>query len=214
MSEVPQTSEPHPIFSLDRCKALTDGVIAIVITLLVLGVNIPTDHHFSEQGLLSFLRRMGFDLVVYGVSFWLGGTYWVQQCAILHYVRVGSRVFIWLNLLFLFCLTLLPIVTKLKSLYRGEPLVILLFGGMQVLAGLSLLALWMHVVSHPHLLARPVSAAVQRSMFVRMMVSPILISVLATLISFVSIHAGTLLFLSAPIYYFSHRLVDSQWEQS
>ena len=41
---------------LDRLNALSDGVIAIVITILVLGIEIPDDHRFTEQGLLAFLR--------------------------------------------------------------------------------------------------------------------------------------------------------------
>lgn len=87
-------------FSLDRCKALVDGVFAIVVTLLVLGIDVPTDHRFSEQGLVAFLERIGFDLLIYAVSFWLAGTYWVQHAAIMHFFRNGSRKLVWLNLFF------------------------------------------------------------------------------------------------------------------
>ena len=90
------------LFSLDRCKALVDGVFAIVITLLVLGIDVPTDHPFSKQGLFAFMTRIGFDLLLYAISFWLAGTYWVQHAAIMQYFRHGSRMLIWINLLFLF----------------------------------------------------------------------------------------------------------------
>ena len=43
--------------SPDRMNALSDGVIAVVITLLVLGIDIPDDHSFTEEGLFSFFRN-------------------------------------------------------------------------------------------------------------------------------------------------------------
>jgi uncharacterized membrane protein len=134
------SSSPTGSFSLDRCKALVDGVFAIVVTLLVLGIDIPTDHRFSEQGLVAFLERIGFDLVIYAVSFWLAGTYWVQHAAIMHFFRNGSRKLIWLNLFFLFPVTLLPFVTELKGTYRDEALVTLLFGVVQIVIGLTLVS--------------------------------------------------------------------------
>lgn len=198
-------------FSLDRCKALADGVIAIVVTLLVLGIEVPSDHRFSEDGLFAFLERIGFDLLIYGVSFWLACTYWVQHAAILHYFRQGSRTLAWLNLLFLFPVTLLPFVTELKGAYRDEPLVIVLFGALQILIGLALIALWLYAIHHPRLLVRPVEAAVQHRVAWRMFISPVVVSVVAILLSFLSLHLGTAFFLSIPLYYLSHRVIDRGW---
>lgn len=209
MIDAQSTQTSEGLFGLDRCKALSDGVIAIVITLLILGIDIPKDHSFSEEGLLSFLRKIGFELFVYGVSFWLAGVYWVQHCAILHFFRRASRMFLWLNLLFLFPVTLLPFVTKLKSVYKREELIVMLFAGLQVLIGVTLLLLWRYAVTHPRLLLHPIVPGVRRSMALRILVSPMLISLLAAGVSYVSIEISTLLFLSIPIYSLSHRLVDS-----
>ena len=41
--------------TLDRLNGLSDGVVAIVLTLLVLGVDVPPQHNFSQDGLLPFL---------------------------------------------------------------------------------------------------------------------------------------------------------------
>jgi hypothetical protein len=56
-------------FRLERCTALTDGVFAIVVTLLVLGIELPSDHNFSEDGLYKFLERISFELMLYAISF-------------------------------------------------------------------------------------------------------------------------------------------------
>ena len=201
-------------FSLDRCKALADGVFAIVVTLLVLGIDIPADHNFSEQGFLAFLERIGFDLFVYAVSFWLAATYWVQHAAIMHYYRRGNRAVVWLNLLFLFPVTLLPFFTELKGDYRHEALVTLLFGGLQIFIGLALIALWHYAVSHPHLLTREVEENVQRKVTRRMFISPVIMSLIAIPVSYLSVHLSNLVFLSIPLYYVSNPDIDQNWTDS
>ncbi|MDO9161663.1 MAG: TMEM175 family protein [Methylococcaceae bacterium] len=199
------------LFSLERCNALTDGVFAIVITLLVLGIDVPSDHNFSEQGLYAFLERVWLELLIYGVSFWLAVTYWLQHTAIMHYYRAGTRSLVWLNLLFLFPVTLLPFVTELRGTYRYEELITVLFGGLQILIGLALIALWNHSKHYPQLLIRPIDDAFRKKVVCRMLISPILISVIAVALSFIDIHASAVFFMSIPLYYLSHRDIDQNW---
>ncbi|MGZ8163485.1 MAG: TMEM175 family protein [Methylobacter sp.] len=66
-------------FSVDRCKGRLDGVFAIFVAVLVLGIDVPVDHNFSENGFLAFMKRIGFDVLLYAISVWLIGTYWVQH---------------------------------------------------------------------------------------------------------------------------------------
>ena len=201
-------------FRLDRCKALADGVFAIVVTLLVLGIDVPSDHSFSKQGLIVFLERIGYQLLIYGVSFWLAATYWIQHAAIMHYYRHGNRTVVWLNLLFLFPVTLLPFVTDLKGTFRDEPLVIMLFGLVQIFIGLALILLWNYSGSHPHLMSRTVENTMRRKVTRRMLVSPVIISLVAIAVSFLNVHIGTLIFLSIPLYYLSHREIDLGWNDT
>ncbi len=211
MPKASQLPNPTGNFSLDRCKALADGVFAIVVTLLVLGIDVPSNHNFSEHGLLLFLDRIGFQLLIYGISFWLAATYWIQHAAIMHYFRRGNRAVIWLNLLFLFPVTMLPFVTALKGAYRSEEMITLLFGVLQILIGLALIALWIYAASNPHLLDRPVGEMLRRKVTRRMLVSPVMVSALAIAVSFLSIRLSTLFFLSIPLYYLSHREIDQNW---
>ncbi len=205
------TLNPTEIFKLDRINALADGIFAIVVTLLVLGIDIPENHNFSEQGLLVFLQRIGYHVLFYAISFWLAATYWIQHAAIMHYFRVGNRTLIWLNLLFLFPVTLLPFITELRGVYRHEALTTVIFGAVQIFIGLALQLLWKYAVSHPHLLYCAVEEAVRRKVAWRMLISPILLSVIAVAVSFLSIHLSALLFLSIPLYYLSHRDMDRNW---
>ena len=51
------------IIRLDRCNAFADGVFAIIVTLLVLGIEIPTDHSFSEAFLSIPLYYLSFPII-------------------------------------------------------------------------------------------------------------------------------------------------------
>ena len=131
MTSKPPTPDQAPRtawLGLDRLNALSDGVIAIVITILVLGIEIPDDHRFTEEGMLAFLRRTEHDLLAYAVSFWLVGAYWVQHHAVFHHLQRADRYLVGLNLLFLFPVTLLPVTTNLKATYPEEPLAVMLSG--------------------------------------------------------------------------------------
>jgi uncharacterized membrane protein len=112
-----KTSATAGELGLDRLIAFSDGVIAIAITILVLGIDIPEDRSFSEQGLVAFLARIRHDAVVYAASFWIIGAFWVQHHAVFYCFRYSDRWLLWLNTLFLFSTTLIPFLAKLKSIY-------------------------------------------------------------------------------------------------
>ncbi len=194
--------------STDRLSALSDGVMAIVITILVLGIDIPTDHSFSEDGLIKFLKLLEPDLIAYVASFVMVGIYWVQHHAVFHFVRYVNRRLIWLNILFLLPITLLPFVAKLRALYRYEPMVLLLFASAHILCGLLLLALWRYAISHPELLEIQIIPKVRHSMAIRILISPV-ICLIAIAVAFVNVNVASYIFVVIPLFYISHRTVDS-----
>jgi len=90
----------------------------------------------------SFLVKIEYQLTVYVVSFVLIGTYWTIQNVMFQYFRQCSRVLIWLNLQFLFFLTLLPIVTQRIGTYWYEPKVMDVYGVVNIACSLSLAIVW------------------------------------------------------------------------
>ncbi len=209
-----RTSGVSGRLTLDRLMALSDGVIAIAITILVLGIDIPEDHSFSQQGLLAFLSRIKHDIAVYAASFWIIAAFWLEHHVIYHYLRTSNRALIWLNCLFLFSLTLIPFLAKLKTAYKQEPKIVLLFGSGFILSGLVLLAMWRYASSNREILrSHPVDPAVVRSMTQRILATPV-IALVAIIVSFLDVRLGMLVFLAIPLFYFSHRLVDTQWDKA
>ncbi len=208
------SSNQKGLFDLNRTSALTDGVFAIVVTLLVLGIDLPDDHNFSEDGLYKFLERISFELLLYGVSFWIAVTYWLQQAAIMQYYQKGNRTLVWINLFFLFPVTLLPFVTELRGTYPHEELMTVLFGCLQILIGIALILLWNYSKHHPYLLVCPIDDTFRKKVTQRMLISPIIISMLAMAFSYVNIKLSAVLFMSIPLYYLSHREIDQRWLES
>ncbi|MBA4019301.1 MAG: hypothetical protein C0483_19215 [Pirellula sp.] len=206
----PKSTPPKSTLRIDRLKSFSDGVLTVVITLMVFGIDIPTDHHFTEEGLVSFLQKIGFQIMLYIISFWLVATYWAQHYVIFQNVRVGDRTLFWLNLLFLLPVTLIPAATKLKGLYPLDTASIIVFGILQIICGLCLLGLWLYVSRRPALLVKPVTAEKRKRTLIRFAISPVLMSLLAILVSFWRVRAGTLMFLGIPLFLLMYQAVDAE----
>lgn len=89
----------------NRLEAFSDGVIAILITILVLELKIP---HGADLGALAPLWPV---FLSYVLSFIYLGIYWNNHHHLMHAVReIGGGV-LWANLHLLFCLSLIPFVT-------------------------------------------------------------------------------------------------------
>lgn len=88
-----------------RLEAFSDGVLAIIITVMVLELPRPEGHDWHA------LHHLWPTLLSYLVSFVFVGIYWNNHHHMLAVVsRIDGRV-MWMNLLLLFCLSLLPYVT-------------------------------------------------------------------------------------------------------
>jgi uncharacterized membrane protein len=89
----------------DRLIAFTDGVVAILITILVLELRPPAGEHFGD-----ILDEKG-RLLAYVLTFVFVAIYWVNHHQLLQVVhRIDGRA-LWANLGLLFCLSLTPVAT-------------------------------------------------------------------------------------------------------
>ena len=100
--------------NLERLAALSDGIFAVAMTLLVLDLHIPSAAGVhSERELVAGLAAMGPQLIVYGMSFLTLGIFWAGQQTQLNHIEEGTRDLTWIHLGFLFAITLLPLSTRL-----------------------------------------------------------------------------------------------------
>ena len=88
-----------------RVEAFSDGVIAIIITIMVLELKAP-----EEPG-LAHLWRLWPTFLAYVLSFAYVGIYWVNHHRLVSHARRVTNGLVWCNLLLLFALSLLPFST-------------------------------------------------------------------------------------------------------
>jgi uncharacterized membrane protein len=92
-------------FSPSRLEAFSDGVIAVIITIMVLDLKIPLAN--GLPGLIAVAP----GIAVNALSFTFVGIYWVNHHLLIHRLREASPNILWANLVWLFCLSLLPFFT-------------------------------------------------------------------------------------------------------
>jgi len=107
--------------SLERLAALSDGIFAVAMTLLVLDLHVPvstiSDRITKEQDLWNALVKLGPNLLPYLMSFFTLGIFWVgQQTQLNHFTR-SDRNLTWIHLAFLLAVTLMPFSTGLLAAY-------------------------------------------------------------------------------------------------
>src|SRR5207302_4596282 len=88
----------------NRLNSFTDGVVAIIITIMVLELPVPKAPGMTALVPLSVL------FAAYALSFVKVGIYWSQHHNMLHAARKVSGPVLLANLFFLFCLSLIPLV--------------------------------------------------------------------------------------------------------
>lgn len=145
---------PPAGLSVNRIEALSDGVFAIAMTLLVLELHVP-DVSSAETGLLTAsLLAMWPKFVSFGLGFVLLGSLWVGQHYQFHYVRRTDRPLLWLQLALLLVCSLVPFGVALLGRYWASPVVTAIYGALLIASGICLLGSWTYA-THGHRLVAP-----------------------------------------------------------
>lgn len=114
-------------FDYDRTVALSDGVFAIALTLLVLSLTVPNLRH-GHAGLLgSKLLHKRDEYISYGISFAVIGLLWIRHHQLFRaFSKIDGRI-IGLNLAYLAFVAFLPFPTRVLGVYGDQPAAIVLY---------------------------------------------------------------------------------------
>ena len=125
-----------------RLEAFSDGVIAIIITIMVLEIKVP--HGFN----LAALRPLIPVFLSYVLSFLFLGIYWNNHHHLLQAVRHVNGHILWANLHLLFWLSLIPFVTGWMGENQFAAMPVALYGMVLLLAGIAYFILTRTLISH------------------------------------------------------------------
>ena len=127
----------------ERLAALSDGIFAVAMTLLVLDLRVPVaDAIHSEHDLWHALAALAPQIVMYMMSFLTLGIFWVGQQTQLNHIERSERHFTWIHLAFLFCVTLMPFSTRLLAEFITYRTALIAYWANILLLGVILFASW------------------------------------------------------------------------
>jgi uncharacterized membrane protein len=134
--------------SLERIAALSDGLFAIAMTLLVLDLKLPAAAAIhGEAELAAGLVALAPRLVMFALGFLTLGIFWTgQQTQLRHFAR-GDRDLGWIHLAFLFAVSVMPFSTMLLAEFTTYRLALLVYWLNILALGATLYWSWRHAMA-------------------------------------------------------------------
>jgi uncharacterized membrane protein len=182
-----------------RVLALSDGVFAIIITLLVLDVHLPelTEGYSLNEA----LREIRPSFTAFVISFIVAGMYWVGHRDLFGLIRRTDRGLVWLNILYLLPLCLLPFGASLLGRYEDDPVALRIYGLVLVSIAVMRVAIWLYATNRPHLLWQPLDHR-QRRAGLALTMFPGVVYLLAMLVAVPVPGVSLAIYAGIPVLYF------------
>lgn len=188
-----------------RLEAFSDGVFAIVITLLVLELEVPE----GEEHLLRTLADGWPAYLGYFVSFTFIGGAWIAHSNMTRFVKSADAAFMRLNLVLLLFVSFLPFTTRLLAVHLGdaeEDVAVVIFGANLTLAALLVNVLVAYAARTPGMAADDV-AEEELHDFAKERRAALLFQAMATIVSVFMPVVAVMVFLAISVLL----LVDPLW---
>lgn len=126
---------------VERLLTLSDGVVAIALTLLVLQLRVPPVTSLanprSAVELADKLGNGGGELISYAISFYVIAQFWLAHHRVFRQISGHQEGIAWLNFAFLFSITVMPFTSDLLGAYGSNPLAVDIFAANLLLANLA-----------------------------------------------------------------------------
>jgi uncharacterized membrane protein len=180
----------------NRLEAFSDGVFAIVITLLILDVRFPADKPLT----LETLWGVAPHLWAFVLSFVIVGVYWVSHHNMLHFIRAVDRQLLWLNLTLLLLVVFIPFPAALLGQHADSELAVALYGINLMLVNAAGAAMWLYATLRPHLAVEGMTPALSR-FIAKLHSSPILVYGAAIVLAHWYVPLGLILFAAVPAFF-------------
>ena len=134
---------PPAAFGIARIAALSDGIFAIAITLLVFGLEVPDVRQpDSAQELAAMLGDMAPQFLAYAQTFFIVGSYWIgHHRAFRCMVREDDRL-AWLNLVFLLTVSFMPFPATVVGRYPENRTAVVLFSSSLAAVSVTYAGVW------------------------------------------------------------------------
>lgn len=135
-------AEHHHLLPTTRTEALSDGIFAFAMTLLVLDLQFPDAALVSGTPLYKLLIGQLPRFINYFTSFALLAVFWTIHHQFFHHIKRSDKVILWLNILFLSFIVLMPFSTSLVGDFDGHIAAEVFFAGNMFILGMLIFIIW------------------------------------------------------------------------
>jgi uncharacterized membrane protein len=189
----------------NRLESFSDGVMAVAITLLVLGITVPNPNAHPHRSLLYELGTHWPDYAAYAVSFVTIGIIWINHHAMIGRLRVADHAILGLNLLLLMSIAILPFATSLMAAYlkesRGQHLAAGVYAGAFTVMAVFFALLQRHILLRKaHMLTSDLPES-RRKQILRRSIRGVGPYVVATVVAILSAYASLAICAAIAVYY-------------
>jgi TMEM175 potassium channel family protein len=134
---------------LNRIEAFTDGVFAIIVTLLVLELKVPALHNQrSSSELAERLIELLPQFLSWLISFVIVCKFWLNHHHILGLASHANYSLVWLNVIFLMCQSFIPFPTALMGEHASNPLAVSFLGCVMAINTIAFIVMHRYILRH------------------------------------------------------------------
>jgi uncharacterized membrane protein len=182
---------------IGRILALSDGVFAIALTLLILDIAVPATT--SDDDLAKVLLDLWPRYLAFALSFLVISRFWVIHRQAFRLIVRGDPALVWLNLLLLLFISFLPFPTAVLGEHTGSPAAAVLYAVAVCLTSAASAAYFWYASGRGNLLGPDVGRAYIRALRARALSGPVFFALTVPIAAFAPYVAAAVWFLAFPL---------------
>ena len=192
-----------PHLTKGRLEALSDGIFAFAMTLLVISLSVPDKATLvlSNAYALQVLINLYFGFVHYALAFLILGAFWLSQHIQFHSVRTPDKVFTWINLVTLMFVALLPFSSSFSGAFSGVPVGAMVFELNLLIIGMGMSLQWWYATDGNRLTESTLKPAYIRKIRFRNLVVPA-VSIVGILFALAGNTWSSAVYIALPIVFY------------
>ena len=204
--KIPSIKRLQLELSTSRIQALSDGIFAIAMTLLVLNLEIAepgskNSYFIFHEELTGIWRH----LIHYVEAFLILAFFWTKHHQQFHFIKKSDRMLLWLNIFILLFVSLIPFSTSLASDFANVKLAAIFFEVNMFMAGCMYYIHWHYATYKHRLVDKDLDKAIIVTYKKSLLVMP-LFSIVAIIVSLFTPRYGTMAYMIVPVYIMLSRL--------
>jgi uncharacterized membrane protein len=190
---------PEYHISKNRLETLVDGIFAIAMTLLVLGISPPRPQDALAKSVLpGMIESLVPQVFLFIVAFLVLALFWLGHHRQFHFVHKIDPVLLWINILILISIVFVPFSTDVAGDYPDVMDAALLFHANMFIVGFLFFTQWRYICRHEHLCEPVLEKPVKRGGFYRSILAPAIAAV-GGIICLVNPPLSLLVYIALPV---------------